>query len=97
MNAFSLRKDGGHVLENSSGETIVPLDSSRRTMTTTPYSIFIRSSPVYGTSSTPRPSIGRTINRYRTKYHRRLSFRPDPYPYADARWTDFLLRGRKAD
>lgn len=60
-----------------------------RTMNTTPYSVFVRSSPVYATSLFPhrRKNIGASI---RSRYRKQLPYRPDPYPYANARWSRLL-------
>jgi hypothetical protein len=66
-------------------------NSDRRSMTATPYSIFIHNSPVYKTSEMltsrrpGRPSVFSPCGK-----RRQLPFRPDGYPYANRRWTDRL-------
>ncbi len=51
-----------------------------------PYAVFVHSSSVYSTSDAPqrpqRPGL-----RPNTQYKRQLPYRPDPYPYADMKWS----------
>ncbi len=72
-------------------QVIRDADSIVRVMATTPYAVFVRSSPVYGSSRIPNRRVSMSIFRPSGRYHRRLPFRPDPYPYADEKWSKMLV------
>ncbi len=70
----------------------------------TPYSVFIRSSPVYITSLLTSSTCKQVSARPRrmsskpcgSRQGRRLPYRPDAYPYADARWNRIRNSERNA-
>jgi hypothetical protein len=79
----------GPVKDQDNGEKPNAFDrmKSVKIIPTTPYSVFVRSSPVYNTSRFPTKRSIRPAGRPPVKFTRHLPFRPDEYPYADARWT----------
>ncbi|MDP8207693.1 MAG: hypothetical protein P9L92_13585 [Candidatus Electryonea clarkiae] len=78
--------------DNSTEATGNVRKRSARIVTTTPYSIFIRTSPIYRTSSFMNNGLKRKVRSSRKRYTRSLPFRPDPYPYANERWSAHLLK-----
>lgn len=72
----------------------VRLGGSAFRVPTTPYSVFVRQSPVYVTSEmTGSRRRGRPAARLDSR--RRHPFRPDGYPYANRRWTNRLMASAK--
>jgi len=67
------------------------VNPNRRSLSATPYSVFIHNSPVYKTSEmlTSRRA-GRPTAFSPCRKRKQLPFRPDGYPYANRRWTDRL-------
>lgn len=65
--------------------------NGRIAVSTTAWSVFVHSSPMYVTSKMPRGRrAGRPASRPSSRFHRQLPFRPDGYPYANRRWSERL-------
>ncbi|MFH0882768.1 MAG: hypothetical protein V2A56_07265 [bacterium] len=62
-----------------------------RRVTTTPWAVFVHSSPIYVTSDLPvRYRRGRPTSHRNGAPHRRGMRLPDDYPYANRRWSERL-------
>lgn len=85
------------LLKKTGDGAALKLHYSIRRVESFPYAIFVRSSSMYRTSRQPQPPHIRKAVLKGRRPVQTLPFRPDPYPYADRRWSKRLGPGKKPE
>ncbi len=87
--------DDAHTVDTDNHPKKMSLTQASQVINSTPYAIFIRSSPVYRTSESGVTRPHRPSAQPSARRKRQLPLRPDGYPYANEHWTDLMKRDPK--